>query len=301
MSGAPWTSGPEALWLSGPGSGSTSPESASLPLASTRLGAGPPLLLLPGLASPRDEFAQVLPQLAQRYDVLALDLPGQGASPSLPPEVLPTVTALTDAVERELDRAGLAAAHVLGVSLGGRVALELARRGRALSVVAIAPTGPVTPVERAYQVAVLALSRAGMRVVAPAADLLLRLPPLRAAVLAPLRAQGWRVPAPEAAALARSFAYSPDFWRLLGFAMAPEATIDYRSVTCPVVLAQGTHDVISLGQVLRLVTLVPGARFALLPFAGHSAVGDVPDRVLELVADAVAAARGSRPAPGARA
>lgn len=270
---------------------------APLPLDSTRRGSGPPLLLLPGLASTRDEFSRVLPQLTARFDVLALDLPGQGRSPSLPPRTVPDIAALTDAVERELDRAAMHRPHVLGISLGGRVGLELARRDRVRSVVAVGPTGPVTVPERLHQVGVLALARFGLRALAPTADLLLRLPPLRAAVLSPLRAQGWRTPAPEAASLTRAFAYSPDFWRVLGFAVVPDITMDYRAVRCPVVLAQGTHDVISLGQVLRLAALVPGAQFRALPFAGHSAVGDVPDQVVALVDEAVAstALDGQRP------
>src|SRR5829696_395919 len=88
-----------------------------------REGTGPTLVLLPGLASPIGEFGTVLPELARRYEVLALDLPGQGGSPALPARMRPDVGTLTDAVERELDRQGVAVPHVLGVSLGGRIAL----------------------------------------------------------------------------------------------------------------------------------------------------------------------------------
>jgi hypothetical protein len=45
--------------------------------------------------------------------------------------------------------------HVAGYSLGARVALELATRGRALSVIAIAPDGLGTPLERVHQAAAL--------------------------------------------------------------------------------------------------------------------------------------------------
>ena len=258
-----------------------------------REGAGPPLLLLPGLASRIGEFGTVLPELVRRYDVLALDLPGQGGSPRLPAPLRPDVGALTDAVERELDRHGMPVAHVLGVSLGGRIALELARRHRAASVVAIAPTGPVTPPERAYQVAMLAVARLLTGALAPVADPLLRLAVVRTAALGFLRARGWRTPPDEAVALVREFAAAPDFWRLLRYAVLPEATLDYRMVDCPVVIAQGTHDLLAASQSAWLAALVPGARFHLLPLAGHSSIADVPDRVLALVAGAVDAA-GSR-------
>ena len=227
---------------------------------------------------------------ARRYDVLALDLPGQGRSPALPPTVWPGVEALTDAVEQELDRQAVPAPHVLGVSLGGRLGLELARRKRARSVVAIAPTGPLTPPERAFQTASLAAARLGFSTLAPVADPLLRSAVRRTAALALLRARGWRTPAGEAAALVRGFAEAEDFWRLVRHAILPEATLDYRAIDCPVVVAQGTHDVLTLSQAAWLTLLVPGARFRVLPFAGHSSVGDVPRHVIGLVDDVAAAA-----------
>ena len=61
-------------------------------------------------------------------------------------------------------------------------------------------------------------------------------------------------------------------------------------VDCPVVIAQGTHDFLAASQSAWLAALVPGARFRLLPVAGHSSIADVPDRVLGLVAEAVQAA-----------
>jgi pimeloyl-ACP methyl ester carboxylesterase len=253
-----------------------------------RQGSGPPLLLLHGLGSTSVEFGTVLPEFARRYDVLTVDLPGHGRSFALPGR--PTVAALTDAVEQELDRRGVAAPHVLGVSLGGRIGLELARRQRARSVVAIGPTGPLAPPERMYQVATLGLSRLAYQCLAPGADRLMRSALLRTAALGPLRARGWRTPADEAAALVRGFASAEGFWRLLGWAVLPEAGGDYRTVRCPVRLVQGTHDVVSLTQVLRLLPVVPGARFQLLPGAGHSAVADVPERVIRLVDEAAAAA-----------
>jgi len=272
-------------------------EAARLPtLTGRRAGSGPSLLLLPGLGATLTEFRAVLPSLAQRYDVLALELPGQGRSPALPAAVPPTVAALTDAVEQELDRRGVAVPHVLGVSLGGRLGLELARRQRARSVVAIGPTGPATPPERLYQVAMLTASRLAFRAVAPVADLLMRPVIPRAVALAVLRARAWRTAPDEAAALVRGFAGAEDFWRLLGCAVLLEATLNYRAVRCPVRIAQGTHDLLALSQAAWLTILVPGARFRLLPFAGHSSIADVPQRVIALV-DEAAAAAGSPSSP----
>jgi pimeloyl-ACP methyl ester carboxylesterase len=259
-------------------------------LNTRRGGSGPPLLLLPGLGNTVAEFRAVTPALARRYDVLAVDLPGQGRSPAVPAELRPDVATLTDELERELDRQEVAAPHVLGVSLGGRLGLELARRNRARSVVAIAPTGPLSPPERAYQTATLAAARLGYSGLSRIADPLLRSTVLRTATLGVLRVRGWRTPAGEATELVRGFAEAEDFWRLLRHAVLPEVTLDYHEVGCPVLIAQGTHDIVTLSQAAWLAALVPGARFRVLPFAGHDAVADVPARVIRLVDEAVAAA-----------
>jgi pimeloyl-ACP methyl ester carboxylesterase len=259
-------------------------------LNTRRDGSGPPLVLLHGLGSTLAEFRAVVPAFSRRYDVLALDLPGHGRSPAVPAGVRPDVATLTDAVERELDRHGVTAPHVLGVSLGGRLGLELARRHRARSVVAIAPTGPLSPPERAYQTAALAAARLGFSGLARVADPLMRSALLRTATLGLLRVRGWRTPADEATALVRGFAEAEDFWRLVRHAVVPEAALDYHDIVCPVFVAQGTHDVLTLSQAAWLAVLVPGARFRVLPFAGHSCVADVPKRVVRLVDEAVGAA-----------
>jgi pimeloyl-ACP methyl ester carboxylesterase len=81
----------------------------------------------------------VLPALERHHEVLALTLPGHAGGPSLREPVANRM--LADAVEAAMDEAGWATAHVAGNSLGGYVALQLAERGRARSVVALAPAG----------------------------------------------------------------------------------------------------------------------------------------------------------------
>ncbi len=98
----------------------------------------------------------MLPLLEERFDVLAVDMPGFGRSEPFPPGVDSTPEALADAVEDEMGRAGFDRAHIAGNSLGGWVALELARRGRAETVTAISPAGLQHGREGAWGVAILA-------------------------------------------------------------------------------------------------------------------------------------------------
>jgi len=81
----------------------------------------------------------VLPMLERCHDVLAPTLPGHAGGPPLAGPVDDAL--IPDAVERAMDEAGFETAHIVGNSLGGFVALQLAARGRARSVVAFAPAG----------------------------------------------------------------------------------------------------------------------------------------------------------------
>jgi pimeloyl-ACP methyl ester carboxylesterase len=83
----------------------------------------------------------VLGELERKHEVLAPTLLGHAGGPPLGGE-LSDDGVITDAVERAMDDAGFATAHLVGNSLGGYIALELAARGRSRSVVAFAPAGP---------------------------------------------------------------------------------------------------------------------------------------------------------------
>ena len=85
----------------------------------------------------------MLPALERHHDVLASTLAGHAGGPPIDGAISAAV--LADAVERQMDAAGFEIADVVGNSLGGYVALQLAARGRARSVVALAPAGGWAP------------------------------------------------------------------------------------------------------------------------------------------------------------
>jgi pimeloyl-ACP methyl ester carboxylesterase len=106
-----------------------------------RRGSGEPLLLIHPLGGELVVWEPVLDRLARERDVIALDLPGFGESPALADGAEPTPRALAGAVASLLDELGLGRAHVAGNSLGGWVALELAKAGRARSVAGLCTAG----------------------------------------------------------------------------------------------------------------------------------------------------------------
>ena len=215
-------------------------ERVTAPLSLTRTGSGEPLLLLHGLGTSRRDFTAVLPALTDRFDVINVDLPGIGRSPHL--EQRPTVAAITDAVEHTLDAEGLGRVHVLGNSLGARIALELAVRGRARSVVAIAPSGVNIPQERLCQGATMGLARIVMRAAKPLIAAVSRSAAGRAALLAPLKARPWSTSPEEAIGVREGFAESRDFGRTVLWALMLDAPRGLDRIDCPVTLVQGVAD-----------------------------------------------------------
>jgi pimeloyl-ACP methyl ester carboxylesterase len=105
-----------------------------------RQGSGEPLVLLHGILGSERMWSHVVPLLAQHYDVIAPTMLGhRGGRPAT---VRPTRMAhIVDDARRLLDELGLEQVHLAGNSLGGRVALELARLGRAQTVCALSPSG----------------------------------------------------------------------------------------------------------------------------------------------------------------
>jgi pimeloyl-ACP methyl ester carboxylesterase len=261
----------------------------TLRLSWDRAGSGEPLLLLHGIGSTHADFTALRPRLDAEYDVLAPDLPGHGASAALP--VRPTVAAVTDALEADLDALGLDRVHILGNSLGARLALELAVRGRARSVVAIAPSGLNLPPERVFQGAVLGSVRVLTRSARPLVGLAARSVLGRTLLLAGMRSAPWLSGEDEVEGVRDGFAGATDFWRLLWWAVLADVPLGLEEIDCPVVLAQGTGDLVAAGQTPRYLAFVRGARFRPLVGAGHAPQSDAPGAILRLVRDATRAAR----------
>jgi pimeloyl-ACP methyl ester carboxylesterase len=253
----------------------------TLRLSWDRAGTGEPLLLLHGIGSTHADFVALRPGLDAGYSVLAPDLPGHGRSAPL--RERPTVAAVADVIEADLERMGVGPVHVLGNSLGARLALELASRGRALSVVAIAPSGLNAPPERMYQGATMGAARLVLRGVRPLIAAAARSVLGRTVLLTGLRSTPWLASETEALALEDGFAGSDDFWRLLWWAILADVPTGLERIDCPVILAQGTADVIASGQTPRYLAFVAGSRFVPLLGAGHAPQSDAPGAILQLV------------------
>ena len=118
-------------------------------LVHDRRGAGPALVLIHGIGARRGAWDPVVERLAGERETIAIDLPGFGESPPLPLDGDLSIDRYVDAVERFLAGAGLDRPHVAGNSMGGGIALELARRGTEVEIFTRATSSDLPPVAEA--------------------------------------------------------------------------------------------------------------------------------------------------------
>jgi pimeloyl-ACP methyl ester carboxylesterase len=90
----------------------------------------------------------------------------------------------------------------------------------------------------------------------------------------------------RSARVAGGFGAGEDFWRLLFWAILADVPTGLDDVRCPVILAQGTADIVGCGQTPRYLLAVPSATFEPLLGAGHAPQSDAPDSILRLVRQA---------------
>jgi pimeloyl-ACP methyl ester carboxylesterase len=284
------------------------PDPASAPaLTRHRGGSGQPLVLVHGLGLSWRSWQPVLDALEDRHDVIAIDLPGFGESPPLPDGVAPTPSRLADAVESELDRLGLDGPALVGNSLGGWVALELARRGRATRAIVISPSGLESPPERALVIALNQQMRLRARFGAPLGRWLTAPALARVMLFGGLRSQPWLLSPDAAADDLHDFGYSPGFQSTLRSTVASRAPMWLGDIQVPVRVAYGTLDLmLGVFTAPRFAAAIPGAELVPLPAVGHVPMLDDPGLVARTILDFTAdtdtpprraTARPSRPSP----
>jgi pimeloyl-ACP methyl ester carboxylesterase len=254
-------------------------------VAYTRVGRGAPLLLLHGIGHHRQAWDPVVNILATERDVIAVDLPGFGASPGLPEGLdydLPTTTAVFGAFceALELDRP-----HVAGNSLGGLLALELGRERLVRSVTTLSPAGFWSEAERRYAFGVLlAMRRIAQRLPLPLVERLSRSAAGRTMLTSTIYARPGRR-SPEAV-VAETLALAG----ATGFdaTLRSGATVLFRDdiPTIPVTVAWGTRDMLLVRrQGVRAKQIIPKARLVRLPGCGHCPMNDDPALVARVLLD----------------
>jgi pimeloyl-ACP methyl ester carboxylesterase len=247
-----------------------------------RGGSGEPLVLIHGIGHTWRGWKPMLPDLERRFDVLAVDLPGHGHSEPLPPGTESTPEALADAVERQMLGAGFDTAHLAGNSLGGWIALELARRGRARTVTAISPAGLGHAREANWGAGILRAMR-WLAANAPAPEAALRNPITRCFLTGPSVARPWRYDRDLLIEATELYASCPGLHPTLPHLLDRQPR-GLTTLDVPVLILWGNMDVILLPrQGRRFERLIPGAELRYIRGAGHVPMTDVPELLSEAI------------------
>jgi pimeloyl-ACP methyl ester carboxylesterase len=260
-----------------------SEEEVAMALACTRSGAGAPLVLLHGIGSARQAWDPIVDRLAERFEVLAIDLPGFGESPPLPRNVEPQPSAIAAAVATFLDDQDVPTPHVAGNSLGGWVALELAAIRPIRSLTLLSPAGLWHGKTPLYNRISLRTTRALARHFTPLARRLVRFAAGRIIILGQTHGNPAKIPISYADIAVRAMAHSP------GFDATMKATERrcYQARTpidAPVTIAFGSRDLLLRPHQSRhLDQLPPNTHVATLPGCGHVPMADHPAAVATLI------------------
>jgi pimeloyl-ACP methyl ester carboxylesterase len=237
-----------------------------------------PLVLLHGLGSSADDWVLQLPAFAPHLKCVPVDLRGHGSSDK--PAGRYSIALFATDVAQLLRRIGLAPAHILGLSLGGLVAQQLAMDHPTVvrSLVLINTFPGLWPPPRALLGVLLRRSGAVLRpgdmagAATQVADDL-----FSDAQLGLLR--DWtirRLAANDADAYRRVTMAIVRFW--------PGRRLDH--VSCPALIIAGENDrVVPAVYQERLRKRLPHARFVSIPNSGHASNFDQPDAVNTAVLD----------------
>jgi len=253
--------------------------------ATFRAGSGDPLVLLHIGANPWKKWENCLAALTARYDVFVPTLAGfDGGRPLRNPA---TLSAVTDAVEADLDAAGIDTAHIVGNSLGGWLAMELARRGRARTSIAFSPAGGwVTPWGRFRARFYFQLNLVLNALSGPMKPLLFRSSFVRRIVLSGSLRYGNRISREQALAIARdSMRADPRLFLRLLRAVTNETVQPYPDLGIPSLVVWSEKDRLTPlhpdGDTWRAAT--PHMAWRIIPDVGHMPMFDDPDAVAQTI------------------
>jgi pimeloyl-ACP methyl ester carboxylesterase len=251
-----------------------------------RGGSGPPLVVLHGFTDTWRTWELVLPQLERHHDVLAPTLLGHAGGPAIEGEV--DDAAIADAVERAMDEAGFDTAHIAGNSLGGYIALQLAARGRARSVVALAPAGGWAQGDDAYKDALEYFIRMQdlLEAAIPHVETIVSTPEGRRRATSYVATNFEHIPPDLVAHLMRGAASCDAVVPLVEHARREGWNLDAEKIDCPVRVVWGTADRLlewPSASARYRNDWVPQADWVELEGVGHCPQLDVPLETAQLI------------------
>jgi pimeloyl-ACP methyl ester carboxylesterase len=246
-------------------------------------GAGKPLLLIHGLGSSWRGWSPILDDLATERTVIAIDLPGHGATPA--EQDSGTFEGLVRSVERYLVANDLVGIDAVGSSLGARIVLELTRRGKVGNVVALDPGGFWRGWERGFFRTTIGLSARLLRILRSRLPAISRSAAARTALLAQLSAKPSALSPELVCTELTGITTTPTFDALVkDLADGPEQQGPAADPTCRIVIGWGRQDRLCLPrQAARASAAFPSATLHWFEHSGHFPMWDMPREAIAVI------------------
>lgn len=267
-----------------------------VPVNTIELGQGEQaVVFVHGLGGSWQNWLEQLPELAAGRRALAIDLPGFGYSP-LPREPI-SIAGYARALDGVLAACGVDAAAVVGNSMGGFIAAELAIAypQRVERLVLVSAAGLSTYNEPSATRALPVLRRAQRILagtsawVASKSDAVARRARLRKELLRLVVAHPEELPAALAAEQIRG-AGKPGFLDALAAVLTYDVRERLPEIACPTLVVWGDRDrLISVRDADTFMALIPNARKVIFSDTGHMAMLERPARFNALLAQFLAA------------
>lgn len=261
-----------------------------------RAGEGEQLVLLHGFTATWRCWLPVLAELVPRFEVIAPTLHGHDGGPPVPEGSRSrSISDAADHVEQQLDDLGVGQAHFAGNSMGGALALELAKRGRARSVVAISPGGGWPADDTAEGLRIIKWFKQNQKLArasAPYAAKLMRRPLARKLALRDVMVHGDQMPPGEAVQLVLSSIETTivdDVYDTIRSGTALLTGLD--TIEAPVLVTWGDKDrILPLPKHgPRFRDEIPGVEFRVHKGIGHTPMWDDPGLIARTIGDFAAA------------
>ncbi|MEO8095718.1 MAG: alpha/beta hydrolase [Pseudolysinimonas sp.] len=258
-------------------------------LAYTRKGSGEPVVLIHGIGHRRQAWNPVFDRLAQKYDVIAVDLAGFGESAPYPAGTAYNMDNACDILEQNFAAWGISKPHVVGNSLGGAISLELGVRGLVASVTALSPAGFFRGFDRVVAFFSLILLKLASYLPAGVVQPTLRSSRGRHLIGRTLFERGERLTAEEfigdSEALRNGSAFFPTLTAGIGYHFATHVPV-------PTTIAWGTRDrVLPYAQSGLAQERLPQADHVALPNCGHVPMVDDPELIVRVIDQTIASAK----------
>lgn len=240
-----------------------------------------------GVGSSRYAWSLVTLALASHREVIAIDLPGHGNSPAESDSG--TFAGLARSLDDWLVHEKLTGTDMVGSSMGARLVLEMARRGRSGAVVALDPGGFWEGWERGFLKLTLSASGSLLRALRPALPRLAHNPATRTLLLAQLTARPWALSGDLVERELVSFASTETFQSLVrDLADGPVQTGPAAPGSGPVAIGWGRHDRLCFpGQAERAVACFSDARLKWFEHSGHFPMWEEPAETVELILETI--------------